>query len=415
MPVTDDAGLLRSVLAGLSGCALRRVAVAVSGGSDSLACLHLLRHLADQQGWALLAVTVDHALRPESAAEAQSVGQTCRTLGIAHQTLVWNHGAVTGNLMDAARRARYALMADWAGLQRIDHIILGHTADDQAETFLMGLARGAGLDGLTGMRPFWDQGGVRFVRPLLDLRRDDLRACLTRRGQAWVDDPSNSNERFHRVKARRALKALKPLGITTDRLLVSMQNLAQAQQAVQQAVSEAAARACRETAGDILVDGASWAALPPEIRRRLLISALLWISGADYPPRSDAIARLEAAIAAGKPATLWGCRVRPELNGFRVQREFRAVRQCKSPVNALWDGRWQLEGPQAPGLEIRALGAAGLPLCKAWRRAGLPRETLVATPAIWYGESLIAAPLAGFGADWTARIVAGFSVFVLSH
>jgi len=413
--VTDDAALLLCAQTALLVHQPRRIAVAVSGGSDSLASLHLLWHLARQQGWVLHAVTIDHALRPESAAEARGVAQICHGLGVAHDILVWDHGTIAGNLMDAARRARYTLMAAWAVQNKIDHVILGHTADDQAETFLMGLSRGAGLDGLTGMLPFWDQAGVRFVRPLLDQRRDDLRDFLTRHGVIWVDDPSNANERFHRVKARRALKTLKPLGITVERLVSSLQNLRLAQHAMQQGVADAAAAVCRQSAGELLFDAAAWVQTQPEIRRRLLIAALLWVSGADYPPRAAAVARLEASIAAGRAATLWGCRLRHGADGFRIAREARAVAGAKCPTNALWDGRWQLDGPHAAGLEVRALGAVGLQKCKAWRSTGLSRETLVTTPAIWYDESLIAAPIAGFGAEWSARIVAGFSVFALSH
>tara|TARA_R110002096_G_scaffold47539_49_gene126906 strand:+ start:395 stop:1642 length:1248 start_codon:yes stop_codon:yes gene_type:complete len=415
VPITDDAALLLQAQTAMQVYRPRRLAVAVSGGSDSLATLYLLWHLSRRQGWALHAVTIDHALRAESAAEARGVAQICKGLGVPHDTLVWDHGTVAGNLMDAARRARYGLIARWAAQDNIDHVVLGHTADDQAETFLMGLARGAGLDGLTGMRPFWTQGGVRFVRPLLDQRRRDLRDFLTRQGVPWMDDPSNSNERYHRVKARGALKALKPLGITVDRLLNSIENLRRAQLAMQQVVADTAAAICRESAGELLFDGAAWAQTRPEIQRRLLIAGLQWVSGAEYPPRAAAVARLGTSVAAGRAATLWGCRIRPFADGFRIAREARAVEGVKCSTDALWDGRWQVDGPHAAGLGLRALGADGLRNCKDWRSTGLSRETLVTTPAIWYDDTLISAPIAGFGAGWSARIVAGFSVFVLSH
>ena len=183
-----------------------------------MALLHMVAEIASRTGRAVCALTVDHRLRPEAAAEAAFVGRACKALGVPHEVLVWDHGAIVGNLMDAARDARYRMMADWARGRGIGFVLLGHTADDQAETFLMGLARSAGLDGLTGMRPHWQQGGVTFLRPLLGLSRAALRSYLQGKGQVWIDDPTNDNDRYTRVKARRALKALKPLGVTVDRL-----------------------------------------------------------------------------------------------------------------------------------------------------------------------------------------------------
>lgn len=415
MPVADDNALLETAYQALAPHQPERIAVAVSGGSDSMASLHLLWRLAQQHGWHLRAVTVDHALRPEAAHEAQAVADVCRRLGVPHDTLVWDHGAIAGNLMDAARRARYAMMADWAAAHSVAQIVLGHTADDQAETFLMGLARGAGLDGLTGMRRFWDQGGIRFLRPFLHIQRNDLRAYLSRQGLTWTDDPSNANDRFDRVKARKALKTLKPLGVTAARMAGTMQNLQLAQAALQQAVAHAAAQVCTETAGELVFDRDEWHRVTPEIQRRLLIAGFLWVSGAEYAPRSNAIARVLTTIADGREATLGGCRLRQGATGFRIMREAKAVEGVRCATNALWDGRWRVEGPHVEGHELRALGASGLQHCKAWRQTKLPRETLVTTPAIWYGETLISAPVAGFSTDWTARIVAGFKLFVLSH
>jgi tRNA(Ile)-lysidine synthase len=410
-----DATLLQDAQAVFSADKMTRIAVAVSGGSDSMACLHLMARTAKHEGWQVMALTVDHALRPESDDEACGVGRVCAGLGVSHHVLRWQHGAVAGNLMDAARKARYALMADWAATHEISHIVLGHTADDQAETFLMGLARGAGLDGLVGMRKGWDQGGVRFVRPFLTQSRADLRGYLTRNGMEWVDDPSNENDRFTRVKARRVLKALKPLGITADRLNGVILNLTKAQGIVQAATRDAAAQICRTDAGEVIFDRKLWLDAGGEVQHRLLCAALRWVSGAAYAPRGSGVDRVSQAIIAGGDATLAGCRIRVTQAVFRVVREPKAVSQLSCPVAEVWDRRWALEGPIAEGLHIRALGAEGLQQCKRWRQTGHSRDSLVVSPSVWYGETLISAPLAGFGPEWTARIVAGFSLFVVSH
>lgn len=405
MPVNGHDRLVGLIRAAVSEGQV--VGVALSGGGDSVALLHLCR----AAGLRVEAVTVDHRLRPESAAEAAAVGAACAALGLRHEVRVWDHGAVGGNLMDQARRARMALIGDWARKRRIGIVALGHTRDDQAETLLMGLARAAGVDGLAGMRRDWTEGGVRFVRPLLDAGREELRNWLRGQGLGWIDDPTNDSERFSRVRARRALVALQPLGITAEGLAAVAGHLAEAQAALQVQVAEAAARVLREVAGALTVDAAGFASLPGEIRRRLVVAAVGWVSRADYAPRSDAVARLEAAIVAGRDATLWGCRLR----GGVLMREAKAVSAVVSTPGAVWDGRWVLQGPEAPGAEVRALGMAGLRACPDWRATGLARDVLAVTPSVWVGEGLVSAPLAGLENGWQARIDAPFHLFGLSH
>lgn len=384
------------------------VGVALSGGGDSVALLHVLRHAAVR----VEAVTVDHRLRPGSAAEAAAVAADCRALGVPHMVRVWDHGAVSGNLMDQARRARMALIADWARRRGIGVVALGHTRDDQAETLLMGLARAAGIDGLSGMRRSWTEGGVRFIRPLLKAGREELRDWLRAAGIGWIDDPTNDNDRFTRVRARAVLRALTPLGITTEGLASVATHLSQAQAALEAQMAVAADQALREEAGSLVLDRAALLALPDEVRRRLIVAAILWVSGADYPPRGDAVARVDAAIARGAQATLWGCRLG---TGPRFLREAKAVSAVVATPDQLWDGRWVVEGPVTSDLEVRALGVAGLRQCPDWRKSGLPREVLAVTPAIWRGETLIAAPLAGCPNGWSARIAAPIHLFGLSH
>jgi tRNA(Ile)-lysidine synthase len=382
------------------------IGVALSGGGDSTALLHLC--LA--AGMRVEAVTVDHRLRPESAEEAASVAASCARLGVPHAVRVWDHGAVTGNLMDQARRARMALIADWARERGLRVVALGHTRDDQAETVLMGLARAAGISGLSGMRPEWEAAGVRFCRPLLGAGRAELRDWLLAEGIAWIDDPTNDDPRFTRIRARRALVALAPLGITAGRLAEVAANLAEVQVALDAQVAEAAGRLIHEEAGAFRIDLAILKE-PGEVRRQLVTATVRWLSGADYAPRAGEIERLTEAMAAGRDATLAGCRWR---KGW-LMREPRAVADQRVPIGAVWDGRWRIVGPDAPKAEVRALGAEGLRLCPTWRATGLPREVLQVTPAIWQDDRLISAPLAGLSAAWQAQAAAHFHLFGLSH
>jgi tRNA(Ile)-lysidine synthase len=392
-----------------------RIAVAVSGGSDSLAALHLMARAAVKRGWVVHAVTVDHRLRPEAADEAAFVASVCAGIGVSHQTLIWDHGEVVGNVMDMARRARYRLIGDWARGLGIKYVVLGHTANDQAETFLMELARAAGLDGLSGMRDGWWEGGAFFTRPFLNTTREALRSFLRSEGCAWIEDPTNDDDSFARIKARRALVALQPLGITVETLARVADNLDMARSVVQAATTKAAAKVVEERAGGLRLDRAAFEGLQMEVQRQLLIACLGWVSGAAYAPRGRALDRVQMGIMLGKDATLSGCRIRVTETEVRIVREPHAVALVVCPPDRLWDGRWTVEGPAEPGLEVRALGADGLRACKDWRDTGVSRDALLVSPAIWRGEVLVAAPLAGFSGGWTARIDAGFTSFIISH
>ncbi len=408
-PGAAEAALLDAAAAA-AGPGPGLIGLAVSGGSDSMAMLHLMARAVPRAGAGLRVVTVDHRLRPEAAAEAAAVGRVCAGLGLAHEVLDWHHGPLHGNLMETARQARYGLMAGWARRHGIGRVMVAHTADDQAETLLMGLARSAGLDGLSGMRPEWQQDGITFCRPFLRHSRAALRAYLLRHGRGWMDDPSNDNPARTRVRARRVLAALAPLGLGVDQLSAVARHLAAAQGVVQRAVARAAASIVTERAGSLRLDRPGLAGCEPEVERRLLLAVIGWIARPPHPPREAKLAALHQALRQGRDATLGGVRFRWQGETCTVTREARA---CGGPVAAgqIWDGRWIVTG--GPG-EIRALGAAGLRACPGWRATGLPRQVLEVTPGLWQGEVLLAAPCAGFGPA-TATCTPGFAAFPLSH
>ena len=302
------------------------VGVAVSGGGDSLALLLMLHETGARP---LAAVTVDHGLRPESAAEAAAVAALCAARGIPHTLLRWEEPAGAGNLQARAREARRRLIGDWARGRGIGAVALGHTLDDQAETFLLRLARGSGVDGLSGMAPVTRADGLVWLRPLLAVRRAALRDWLVARGVAWAEDPSNADPRFERVRARAALPLLAPLGLGPERLAATAAAMARAREALERATAELAARAVEAgPAGDLALDPGALAGAPAEIRLRLLAAALCWVGGARYRPR---LARLEAALAAieagrvGHGLTLHGCVLRARGGRVAIRREPAAV------------------------------------------------------------------------------------------
>ncbi len=385
-----------------------RLGVAVSGGGDSMALLHLAA-VWSPAGTVLEAVTVDHGLRPHSAAEARTVAAAAAALDLRHSTLTWGGWDGAGNLQDAARRARRRLIADWAQSSGIGTVLTGHTMDDQAETVLMRLARGSGVDGLAGI-PRTSHSGIDWVRPLLSTRRADLREWLSSRGVPWVEDPTNEDNRFDRVRARRLLGELSGLGLTIERLALAARHMRNARGVLERAAQDLAARAVRTELGDVLIRRAALGEAAVETRMRLLSAALLWVAGAEYRPRYAALERL-----ASEGGVLHGCLMTFERDDIRVTRELAAVHGHETKTDELWDRRWRLRGPHCKELRVAPLTRDGLSHCPDWRSAGMPSSTLQAMPAVWRGRDLVAAPLAGHSAGWEASLVPGRDEFIIGE
>jgi tRNA(Ile)-lysidine synthase len=378
----------------LAGAPPGEIGVAVSGGGDSMALLLLIR----AAGRSVAAVTVDHGLRPGSAGEAAAVAAVCAARGISHETLRWAGWDGRGNLQDQARQARRTLIADWARGRGLAAVALGHTLDDQAETFVMRLARGSGVDGLSGMAPASQAAGMLWLRPLLGTRRAALRDWLAQEGVAWIEDPSNRDRRFDRVRARAALPVLAGLGLGSERLAATAARMTRARAALERATADHAAGCLTAgPAGDLTLDPGPLAEAAEEVRLRLLAGALCWVSGARYRPR---LVRLKAALAAiatgtvGHGLTVHGCVLRARGGRVTIRREPSRVAPPVPATEGSWDGRWALETPVADtALRLGALGTAGLAALPSWREAGIAREALLTTPAIWRGDTLVAAAL----------------------
>jgi tRNA(Ile)-lysidine synthase len=416
----------RLIAEAFAGCAPQDLGVAVSGGSDSMALLCLLHDFCNAHDTVLRAVTVDHGLRAEAAGEAASVAAFCRTHGIAHTTLRWDDWDGQGNLQSAARKARYRLITQWAAAQGIKTVAIGHTADDQAETVLMNMARRSGVDGLSAMTRRMLNNGITWLRPLLGARREDLRAFLSVRNVAWAEDPSNEDTRFDRIKVRRAMGLLDDIGIDVTALTEVAANMADARKALEWQTFIAARELVEFDAGAIVMCARRFRILPEEIQRRLLVKAMNWITGHTYPPRRAAVATLMSALGRGLGSTLDGCHAQVVAGHIWIFRELRAVEDLRAAPDQLWDDRWHFEGaaplgaqrPAQSDLSIAALGKDGLRQCPDWRASGRPNVVLRSTPAVWHGDRVVAAPLAGWPENWQARVDDGEETFfaaLLSH
>ena len=405
--------------------ALRQIApgplgLAVSGGGDSMALLVASAKLSIECGWNLRVATVNHGLRPEALDEALMVARICADLGLSHQILTWSQkGPVTGNLMDQARRERYRLLADWASAQGIARVAIAHTADDQAETVLMGLARASGPDGLSGLRPTWVQNGVTFLRPLLGVTRADLRGFLKEEQMTWVEDPTNLDQDYERSRVRRALSDMGQIGLTVEALASVARTMAEVQESLRVMTRQAAGRVVRERAGALFFDPVALAREPAEVQRRLVLSAVQWISPQSDAPRAAALARFQAAVLAQRPATLAGVVTRPKGQLSCLMREPAALGPMV-PIDQIWDGKWRvvpvLGEAQHGRLTLGPLGYAGLAqLERAELVAQIPRDVLAISPAVWHDEKVIAAPFAEKHPLWRAKLAQEDSIFVLSH
>jgi tRNA(Ile)-lysidine synthase len=277
--------------------------IAVSGGPDSTALLVLAARwrAALKTGPQLLAVTIDHGLRPESAREARAVRRLASRLGLRHRALRWTGAKPATGLQEAARATRYRLLAAAARGAGARHILTGHTLDDQAETVLIRLARGSGMTGLCAMARETEINGLTIVRPLLDVPKARLIATLDSIGLSFVDDPSNQNPRFTRARVRRLLPALAEEGLDAARLAQLARRLKRAEATIELTVSAAAQAVSMgpsKPGAPIVLDAEKYGSLPEETALRLLGRAIAH-TGDEGPVE---LGKLEALFAALRAA-----------------------------------------------------------------------------------------------------------------
>jgi tRNA(Ile)-lysidine synthase len=292
----------------------------------------------------------------------------------------------------AARDGRYRLLSDWIGERGI--LFLGHTQDDQAETFLMRLRRGSGVDGLAAMQMQTRRGNTTLLRPMLGLRREELRSYLNEVGVTWCEDPTNENDAYERVRMRKAMGQLQELGLDASRLAKTAEHMARAKEALNARAYDMARTISRQELNSAVFEWEALACLEEETRFRLISAALLWVSKTTYRPRYASLVEAWDHIMRGKSVTLAGCLITAsKRRGIRVMREINA-----QPNNAqfcegmTWDMGWTIGGPCQNGLSIRPLGQDGLRQITGPYDANLPKRLCYTQPAIFDQETLIACP-----------------------
>jgi tRNA(Ile)-lysidine synthase len=407
-PIAD--GELQDLFAPLAPFAV--LILAVSGGADSMAMMHLVARWSKLHPVGrrkLVVATVDHGLRPSSRAEAVWVGQQARAIGLDHEVLLWEGAKPATGVQEAARTARYRLLAElgWRlGGAGPAAIVTAHTEDDQAETFLMRLARGSGLDGLTGMsaeRLIGREAGCKLARPLLRIAGARLKATLEAHKLAWIEDPSNDCDRFERVRLRKARAGLEAIGLTSEKIALSARRLERAREALEAAALELQKAAGLDNHAGMFAsfEARPFAAAAEDVRLRLVARLLAAFGGQHEPAR---LAKLESLIARMgeadfEAATLGGCIVERHGEAIRVLREPGRARLPELALApgavAVWDRRFRVAAAReldAP-VVVRALGAPGFAKLRPQLKGALPPARAAAgLPAFWQNGELLAVP-----------------------
>lgn len=282
--------------------------LAVSGGPDSMALLALAARWRAtlRRGPELIAVTVDHGLRQDSAKEANAVKRHARGIGVAHRTLRWIGAKPRTGLQEAARQARYRLLSAEAARAGARLVLTAHTLDDQAETVLLRLSRGSGLSGLAAMARESGMFGTRVVRPLLDIPKTRLLATLGRLGVNYADDPSNRDPRFTRARLRGLTPVLAKEGLTAQRLSLLARRIRRAEAALEAAVNAAADAVLLSpwrTGEPVAFDAGAFSRLPEEVALRLLGRAVA-MAGNEGPVELGKLEALQAALSQAGGASI---------------------------------------------------------------------------------------------------------------
>jgi tRNA(Ile)-lysidine synthase len=412
------------------------VVLAVSGGADSLCLMRLVaRWLAENTTQPMPQVeiaTVDHGLRAESADEARWVGEQAKLFGLRHSKLVWTGEKPVAGIQDAAREARYALLSAHAGRDGPTAVVTAHTQDDQAETFLMRLARGSGLDGLAAMparRALTDDGAVQLVRPLLGIAKARLIATLEEMGQKWIEDPSNDMHAFERVRLRGAWSALEEIGLTSEKLALSAERLGRARDALDEA-ADAFRHALVELHDGIYASFSrnGLRLVPKEVRVRVLSSLLQAFGGSGGVARLVQIEALESALDSGDEVvrTLGGCLVSAGHKTVRIFREPSGRDlpeiELSGAQGVIWDRRFEVSldaeamaraAALQGALVVRALGGSAYATLKAHLDCRHPSRPAASLPAIWSDDRLVGVPdliwpHAGFSEDSSGHPLLSF-------
>ncbi len=396
------------------------VALAVSGGGDSMAMLALAadaQKLSSSPTFSVL--TVNHGLRPEALAEAEMVATQCRNFGMEHEILNADIALSGSDIQQQARRMRYRLMGAWCARHAVP-LVLAHHQDDQAETVLMRLARGSGIDGLAAMSAtrtlHLPSGPLQLIRPFLGVASEDLRRYALATNMPIANDPSNHNSDFERVRWRQLMPQLADMGIDAARLAALAGSMQQTRDTLNRRLHDWLADiADWHDYGVLGLPRGAFLALPEDYQARLLSRYVRYFGGLPHPKKRRQITRLYQAVADRQNGamTLGGIAVRWRRDRLFLGREAAACPSYQLNMSeSEWDRRFLIR-PAADsrkiGAQIKPLGAAGV---QAARDAGfrfddaVPAAYFAALPAITIDGGALQCPIIDRNCDVDAYNIA---------
>ncbi|MFY9287550.1 MAG: tRNA lysidine(34) synthetase TilS [Alphaproteobacteria bacterium] len=388
--------------------------LAVSGGPDSMALAWSAKQWAKDRGVTLHALIVDHNLRLESASEAAETQKNLSLLGIKSEVLRWEHAPIVARLHSTARTARYKLLLEACRKNALSCLLLAHQQEDQAETILMRLAKGTGIDGLAGIAAEKKKDGIRLLRPLLTFSKERLIATCKSARIPFITDPSNHSEKFARGRLRRVMPLLAEEGLTTDRLQELGTRASEAKEALDH-YAHALVRVAtkQDCAGVVRFDLEHLRSAPIAVAGRAVVLCLNTLHREVYSPEYASLDRLLRALrhdAEMTPCTLQGCLISRTATQAVFMREYSAIQDAvviKPGEKIEWDGRWQitLAATANESYAVRPLGNPPhetVDILAPHLRHRLPQgRARAALPALWRGNDLVLIPV--FSAENNAK------------
>ena len=413
--INQDSGkMIEQVVSNLASLKLSSCGIAVSGGSDSIALFHIITEWEAENKPEIFVASVDHGLRSESKAEVEFVKKICEMKGVKHFSLkpTMNILEAQGNLQDNARSARYQLLRNWAISNDLKCILVGHTLDDQEENLLIRFLRGSGVDGLASMENMVVRNEILWIRPLLKYRKEELRNYLRNNNYSWIDDPSNHDDKYQRVKIRKLLKQLKSNGLIAPNFVKTADHMLRTSKLSKEiAKSNSKTLLSFNVVGQITFEVEKFSQLFEDTQFRILSGIISWFSGKFYKPRFSQLENIHNKILNLKRmGTTLGGTVFKKKNGVvTVMRELASIEEnyLVKEEKFIWDNRWLITlKPEKKGkLYVKPYGLLGLDDHSFSITSEFDKSALAPIPTITTNKSVKFVPLSNLEYDVDIKLL----------
>ena len=408
---------LESFCKSLDSIGSSSIGVAVSGGSDSMALFYLSLFWIQRTGNSMKVASVDHGLRKGSDAEIEFVKDRVGKNLISHFSLKpkIDIGNLQGNTQDNARKVRYKLLTEWAKKEGIECILLGHTLDDQEENLVLRFFRGSGVDGLASIEKKKYHNNIIWYRPLLEYRKDFLQNFLKKIGKDWIEDPSNIDDKFERVKIRKLLPKLKESGLIKKGFVRTANHMRRASKVLTMvAIKEAKSMIEVTNLGETKIETAQYIKALEDTRLRILAGLISWYSGRFYRPRFTQLDNLQKLIEENnniRGVSLGGIIIKQSGGFISINRELSVIKsreaiKCKK---ILWDNRWNIkfEEVSTQNFEVVPLGSLNYKKKELFDLESSAKCILDTLPAILKDNNLVFTPFSKLAYDIEINLLSG--------